>query len=114
MSDTKNELIATFTRLIPALVAVLLSVMMDIKTKKKKVTILSGILSITIGVGFAFLVLGIVGDYVKSDGWERIVLCVSAILGEKVMYWVMYKFKIDIFLDGITEIGREYVKNKFK
>ncbi len=99
--DYKSELLTLFIKIIlPAIIAV--GIKIAVQMKNSKVTILSAITSLVIGVGFAVLSAGVIRQNIP-DVWQPVVIAVIAIVGEKVGYWLIYKFNFDKIGEAITD-----------
>lgn len=87
----------------PAIVAV--SVGIAVRMQKKKVTFLSAICSFVSGCGLAY----ICGFYIENnyrDDIRPILIAAVAILGDKLILYLIYKFK----LDDISKIIVNFIK----
>lgn len=99
--EFKKEVFDLFVKvLIPAVVAV--GIKLAIQMKTDKVTIMSAFASLVIGVGFAFLSAGVIRESF-NESWQTIVIGLVAIVGEKVGYWLIYKFKFDKIGEALIE-----------
>ncbi len=93
--------------LIPSLVAV--SIKLALESKKNKVSFFTAATSVITGVGSAYLTSGWVMESFKDTSIPLIIACIT-IVGEKVAYWLIYKFKFDIVGDAIIE----YIVDRYK
>jgi len=94
--------------IIPALVA--MSIKLAVQSRKGKISLFSAIASIAIGVGCAYLSANwVLGTF--SDELMPIAIAVITIAGEKVAYWLIFKFNFDVvgdaFIDYITRKYRD-------
>ena len=81
------------------------------KLSGKKITFITAILSLFIGVGVAFLSHDLIYYYVTEKA-RTIVVSLTAILGEKIANYLIFKFNVNLFLDAIQETFLNYFKNK--
>ncbi len=84
--------------LLPALVAV--SIKIAIQSKNKPVSVLQIIVSFVTGVGSAYLFSGIILENF-SDSWATIYIAVTAISGEKIGQWLIYKFNVEGLIESL-------------
>ena len=89
--------------LFTAFLAVGVKIAIEMKRKKSKISILSIVLSMIIGVGTAYLTSGLVIKYFSNE-WLTIVIAVVAILSEKIGEFLIYKFNVDVFLSAIIDV----------
>lgn len=100
--------------LFTAFLAVGVKIAIEMKRKKSKISILSIVLSMIIGVGTAYLTSGLVIKYFSNE-WLTIVIAVVAILSEKIGEFLIYKFNVDVFLSAIVDVVLSTItKNKDK
>ena len=95
--------------IIPALVAV--SVGIAVRMKRKRVSIMSAFTSYVIGIGFAFLFGFVVMEEIKET-WVPVVIGTIAITGEKVGYWLIFRFKFDALGDALLEALKNWINKK--
>ena len=89
--------------LFTAFLAVGVKIAIEMKRTKSKISILSIVLSMIIGVGTAYLTSGLVIKYFSNE-WLTIVIAVVAILSEKIGEFLIYKFNVDVFLSAIVDV----------
>lgn len=94
--------------IVPALVAI--SIKLAVESKQGKISIFNAFSSIIIGVGCAWLSSGWVTD-TFTDSTMPIVIGVITIAGEKVAFWLIYKFNFDIMGDAVLNIAVDWIKN---
>jgi hypothetical protein len=85
----------------PAIVAV--SVGIAVRMQQKKVTLLSAVCSFVSGCGLAY----ITGFYIENNYPEDIrpiLIGAIAILGDRFILWLIYKFEIDAFMETIMQL----------
>ena len=78
--------------LIPCLFALTISITIQIKNKTASIS--NSIMSIVIGVSIAYLTGDFILKHFSSD-FATIIIGLVTIGGEKVGYWIVYKFKFD-------------------
>ena len=98
-----------FKIMIPALVGIAAKV--AIQMKNEKLSIGRVIISFIAGTAFAYFAYPFVGHFSNED-YIPAVIGLSAISGEKITEWVVYKFKIDTFLGVLFDVLIERVKGK--
>lgn len=100
--------------LFTAFLAVGVKIAIEMKRKKSKISILSIVLSMIIGVGTAYITSGLVINHFSNE-WLTIVIAVVAILSEKIGEFLIYKFNVDVFLSAIVDVVLSTItKNKDK
>lgn len=99
-----SQVIQIITKTIfPAVVAV--SVGIAVRMQKKKVTFLSAVCSFISGCGLAYLT----GFYIEnnySEDLRPIIIGAVAILGDRLVLWLIYKFE----LNDIGDIIKNFLK----
>jgi len=86
-----------------------LAVSIGVQIKNKTASLINVCLSIIIGISCAWITGAFINKHF-SDSTAPIIIAVVTIAGEKVGYWLVYKFNFE-------EIGQalvEYVKDKIK
>lgn len=71
-----------------------LAISISIQIKNKKANLISVITSVVIGVSCAYLTGGFINKHFSAD-FAPILIGIITISGEKVGYWLLYKFKFD-------------------
>ena len=99
--------------LLPAFITVAVGVAVEMKNNRHKVSVLSVILSIVIGLGVAYLFSGVILENCKGGNIIIFAGLVTS-LSEKIFKFFMYKFNIDIFLTAIAEYAYQKLKNFLK
>lgn len=89
--------------LLPALIG--LSISIAIKMKNKRMKFIHIFLSLIIGIGTAYLTGGYIIHNFNPDSAPMIIAVVT-ILGEKIGYWLVFKFKVDEICDGVVKSFR--------
>lgn len=102
--DIKDFLIKI---IIPSVVAI--SIKLAMETRKGKVSVFNAISSVIIGVGSAYLSANWVMNNFDDNHIPIVIACVT-IVGEKVAYWLIYKFNFDVIGDAFIN----YLINKYK
>lgn len=106
--DYKNEFLTLFIKIIlPAIIAV--GIKIAVQMKNSKVTVLSAVTSLVIGVGFAVLSAGVIRQSIP-EVWQPVVIAVIAIVGEKIGYWLIYKFNFDKIGEAIINTLIKLIK----
>jgi len=97
MEDFRTWLIKI---LLPSLVAV--SIKLAVTAKKDSVTWFSIITSFVTGIGSAYLFSDLV---ISSVPHNCIPLAIAAITisGEKIGFWLVYKFNVESILEGVVD-----------
>lgn len=96
---------------IPASIAV--SISLSIKSKKEKITMKRAILSVIVGVGCSYFLY----PYIKmtnNEQWSGALVGMTAIFGEKIMEFLLFKFNIDDFLGALVEATKDWLVNMIK
>lgn len=105
--DLNNELYLFLIKIgIPATIAV--SISLSIKSKKEKITLKRAVLSLVVGVGCSYFLY----PYIKANDasqYNGAIIGMTAILGEKVMDFLLFKFNIDNFLGAVIEAVKDFV-----
>lgn len=84
--------------LLPALIGISISI--AIKMKNKKMKFIHVFLSLIIGIGTAYLTGGYIIHNFNPD-LAPMIIAVVTILGEKIGYWLVFKFKVDEICEGV-------------
>lgn len=95
--DVWNFLIKTLPFALAAL-----AISISIQIKNKKANLISVVTSIIIGVSCAYLTGSFINKHFSAD-FAPILIGIITISGEKVGYWLLYKFKFDNIGDAIVE-----------
>ena len=94
-----------------ALVAI--SIKLAVQSRKGKVSLFNAMASIVIGIGCAYLSSGWVMATFNNETLP-IAVAVITIAGEKVAYWLIFKFNFDVIGDGIIQYFLDKYNNKNK
>ena len=86
-----------------------LAISISIQIKNKTASLINSMLSIIIGVSCAWITGGWINEHFSSTTAPMIIGVVT-ILGEKVGYWLIYKFQVDLVMATVVDI----LINKFK
>lgn len=97
MEDLKTWLIKI---LLPSLVAI--SIKLAVTAKKDSVTWFSVITSFVTGIGSAYLFSEPVISSVPH-GYIPLVIAIIAISGEKIGFWLVFKFNVEAILEDLVE-----------
>ena len=85
--------------ILPALAGIAISI--SIKMKSKRVKFIHVFLSLVIGVLTAYLTGKWILHHTSPD-LAPPAIAVVTILGEKIGYWLVFKFKVDTFLEALV------------
>ena len=108
MERIPQELKEFFLKIIiPAVVAI--SIKLAMESRNEKISFFNALTSVIIGVGCAYLASGWVMDSFKDNTIPLIIACIT-IVGEKISYWLIYKFKFDVLGDAIIN----YLIDKYR
>ena len=99
--------------LLPAFLIVTVSVAIEMKNSKTKVSWLNAILSFVIGVSGAYLASGFIAENFQG-GKFTIVVCAVTLLTEKIVKFIMNKLDVDAFLTAVLDYLFQKLKNLFK
>lgn len=106
-----TEIYHLFTKIIvPAFLAVLIKISIQIKMQKTKVTFINACLSLITGVSMAYLASGLVSSNFDKDT-TPIVIALIALLSEKIGHYVIYKVNIDVFITAAIDGFFQYIIN---
>ncbi len=106
MSEKIKALLSEETRafvlkiLVPALVA--LSIKIAIMNQQKKVSIFQVVTSFVTGIGSAYLFSDLVMDSFETH-YIPLVIATITISGEKIGYYLIYKFNVDLMIENFIE-----------
>ena len=108
----KYEIIETFLKIAPIVfVAVTLKVITTYK--KRKITLISFLISYTTGLGVTFLLNDLIEGYL-SGTWYVASIGSIAILSEKLMEYFVFNFKIGDYINKLLDIFIDKIKNIVK
>jgi hypothetical protein len=93
--------------ILPSVVAI--SIKLAMETRKGKMSVFNAITSVIIGVGSAYLSSSWVMNNFDDNKIPIVIACIT-IVGEKVAYWLIYKFNFDLIGDALIN----YLINKYK
>lgn len=99
--------------LIPAFITVAIGVAVEMKNDKSKVSLLSVILSLIIGLGVAYLFSGFILEKFKGGNILLVAGLITSI-SEKLAKYFMNRLNIDIFLTALVEYAYQKLKNFLK
>jgi len=98
-----------FKIMIPAVVGIAAKV--AIQMKNEKLSIGRVIISFIAGIACAYFTFPFI-DHFSNKEYLPALVGLSAISGEKITEWVVYKFKIDVFLGVVLDSVIEKLKNR--
>lgn len=107
LNEELRELIVKI--LIPSLVGI--SIKLALKIREGRLSFFNACTSVVIGVGFAYLFGGIVLSYF-SERWAPAVIAAITITGEKIAYWLIYRFDFDVVGDAFIERLKNWIIKK--
>lgn len=111
---SENESLQFFVKfIIPAILAVGIKAVVEMKKDKTKISFLNICMSLFTGVGGAY----IFSDVVKEnfgEQWQSVVIALIAITTDKIFEYVIFKWNIDILLTAIFEGFVDLIKNMLK
>lgn len=88
-----------------------LAISISIQIKNKTASLTNSLLSIVIGVSCAYLTGGWINQHFSSTTAPMIIGVVT-ILGEKLGYWLIYKFQVDLVMATLVDILIDKFKKK--
>lgn len=97
--------------LMPAIV--MWAVNMAIQMKVKKITFSIALLSLVSGVGCAYLFYDII-KHNFSENYVTGMIALATILGEKICYWFIFKFNIDVIGKAFEQGVTDWIRRIFK
>lgn len=110
----QQEFSELFIRILfPAFLTVAVGVAVDMKNNSSKVSLLSASLSLFIGVAVPYLLSGYIAE-IWEGGKFTVAICITSLLSEKLVKFLMYKFDIDTFLTALLDYSTEKIKSFFK
>lgn len=95
--------------IIPSLVAI--SIKLSVQSKKEKISWFNAVTSVVTGVGCAYLTSNWV-MHTFSEGNIPIVIACITVVGEKIAYWLIFKFNFDLIGDAFINYWIDKYKNK--
>jgi len=98
-----------FKIMIPAFVGIAAKV--AIQMKNEKLSIGRVVISFIAGVSCAYFAFPLI-ENISSKEYLPAFVGLTAISGEKITEWVVYKFKIDIFLGAFADFLLDKIRNK--
>lgn len=98
-----NEFWQFLTKIIfPAFITTSITIAIDMKNNVSKVSWLTAMMSIIIGVGGAYLAGGFIMEKL-TGGQITIAVSVVTLLTEKTFKFFLHKFKVDLFLTALFD-----------
>ena len=95
--------------LLPVVAAISIKVAVQIKNEGVNYTRI--IISFVSGLGCAYLFFPLIEKNIEKD-YFPLLIGLIAISGEKITEWVVYKFKVDVFLSTLAEFLLDKIKPK--
>ncbi len=90
---------------LPSLVGIIVS----ITTKLKKITIMSAITSVILGLGLAYIFSSPVYAYL-GETWAGTTLAGIGMFGDRISQWLLFKFKFNIIGDTIENKLKSWIE----
>jgi putative effector of murein hydrolase len=97
MEDAKAWIVKI---IVPALVAI--SIKLAIQSKSMRMSWFNIMTSFITGIGAAYLCSDIVLTYIAPE-YTTAAIALIAMSGEKIGYWVVYKFNVESILEGLLD-----------
>jgi uncharacterized membrane protein YoaK (UPF0700 family) len=114
MQDKINEIPSEFwnfmIKTLPFSLAAL-AASIAIQIKNKTASVVNVILSIVIGISCAWITGGFINVHFSSST-APIIIGVVTIAGEKIGYWLVYKFNFDVIGQAIIDAILKKIKKK--
>lgn len=79
-----------------------LAISISVQVKNKTASVISAILSIVIGVSCAYITGTFITNHF-STSTAPIIIGVVTIAGEKIAYWLIYKFNFDLIGEALVK-----------
>jgi len=113
--DLLNEILTGLVKLLPMIVAASIAVTLRliVESKKNKITPLNITLSFVSALGISWIFYPVILEYVKP-AFHSIVIGLIVLTGDKIVSYVIYKFKVDQFLTFIADWALNKLKAIFK
>ena len=109
-----SEFIQFFIKvLIPALFGVGIKIAIEMKKDKTKVSLMNVGLSMFVGVAGAYICSDIVKTNFPTD-YQPAIIAFIAIISDKVAEWLIYEWKVDVFLTSFTNGLFDWISITFK
>jgi len=86
-----------------------LAISISVQIKNRTATVINVVLSIVSGLACSYLTAPFVFE-TFGKGAAPIIIGVMTITGEKIAYWLIYEFKVDVFMESFLK----YLTKKFK
>lgn len=99
--------------LLPAFLTVTIGIAVDMKNRKSKISFINVLLSFIIGVAGPYLMSGLISE-IWSGGKFTVAICISALLTEKIVKFIMNELNVDLFLKAFFEYFYLKIKTIFK
>jgi hypothetical protein len=100
MSDMEDLRSWILKILLPALVAI--SIKLAVQSKQGAMSWFNVITSFVCGIGSAYLASDLVTSSINPH-YVPLVIAVIAISGEKIGFWLVYKFNVESFMEGVMD-----------
>lgn len=116
IADASNDFYNYLFKIVAPVFAAI-SISLAVKSKTQKLTIKRAFISTITALGITFFIYPFVksGELHGAVGnWEGVVIGAVAILSEKLVEFMLYKFDVDVLLGAVLDHTREYFMNLLK
>lgn len=93
---------------VPALLA--LSIKVAVQVLNKKATLLGVIVSLVVGLGFAYFFSPIADVLTDNDGFKGIIIGFFAIVGDKIAIYLIFDLEFNGWFKEVGNIALEYIR----
>lgn len=93
---------------IPALLA--LSIKIAVQVANKKATMLGVLVSLIVGLGFAYFVTPIAEYLTDNKGFQAMIVGFVAIIGDKIAIYLIFDIEVDGWFKEVGDIIIQYIR----
>lgn len=93
---------------IPALLA--LSIKIAVQVANKKATMLGVLVSLIVGLGFAYFVTPIAEYLTENKGFQAMIVGFVAILGDKIAIYLIFDIEVNGWFKEVGDIILQYIR----
>jgi len=113
--DFLSEILTGLIKLLPMIAAASIAVTLRliVESKKNKITLINIVLSFVSALGISWIFYPVILEYVKPV-FHSIAIGVIVLTGDKIVSYMIYKFKVDLFLTFIADWALNKLKAIFK
>lgn len=108
LKQIPDELLSFLVKTLPISIAAL-AISISVQIKNKTASAINVLLSIVSGLACSYLTAPFVFENF-GKGAAPIIIGVMTIAGEKVAYWLIYEFKVDVLMDGLLRWAQRKLK----